>query len=219
MSYAKGCSMLKRYYIFFFSAMVAGLAGFFIAKNIFLDHRAAYECHGTCLKQPRDIHSFHFTGIDQKPFDNTSLYGHWTLLFFGFTHCSSMCPTTMAELNQVYQLMAKRNAQVPQVVMISIDPERDNLEQLARYVKAFNPNFYGARAAEERIHQLTQELGLAYFKTTQKSHDEQNYDIEHTGAVMLINPQGKLTAFFTAPHQAKLIVDDVDALMQGARWS
>jgi protein SCO1/2 len=150
------------------------------------------------------------TGIDNAPFTNASMKGHWTMVFFGFTNCGSICPTTMAELGKMYHLLEKKSAKnLPQVVMISVDPERDNLDKLSHYVKAFDPHFYGARGDESAVNAMTKEMGVAYAKiATPTDANPQNYDIEHTGTVMLFNPNGELSAFFTMPHYASSLAKD-----------
>lgn len=197
--------------------VLAGLfGGFYVAQHFHLGKRIdASKFHGTYLEKPRTINQFSLTGIDQKPFDNSSLKGEWTLVFFGFTNCGYLCPTTMAELGKMYRLLEKKGVKrLPRVVMVSIDPERDSLEKLNNYVKAFNPNFYAARGEDELINAMTREMGIAYAKVINKeSHDPNNYDVEHSGAVILFNPQGELNAFFTTPHHADLLVKDYQLLV------
>lgn len=189
-------------------AFVALVAGLFIAQHV--QHRPdAREFHGTLLDKPREVQSFALTGIDEKKFDNASLKGQWTMLFFGFTNCGSICPTTMAELGKMYRVLEKKHVKhLPNVVMISVDPERDTLEKLQHYVKAFDPHFYGARGDDDAINAMTKEMGVAYAKIALMGADQENYDIEHTGTVMLFNPKGKLSAFFTMPHYASLLAKD-----------
>ena len=110
----------------------------------------------------------------------------------------------------MYRLLGEKGVKNrPQVLMISVDPARDNVDHLAHYVKAFDPHFYGARGSTASIKAMTQELGIAYLKVARnESHDANDYDIEHTGTVMLFNPQGELIAFFTTPHHAEQLAHD-----------
>jgi len=192
-------------------AIVALSSGLFVSQHMHTKKTVdAGQLHGTLLDAPRSIQPFSLTGIDHKPFNNASLQGAWTMVFFGFTHCGYMCPTTMAELGKMYRLLqAKGVNNLPQVVMISVDPERDSLTKLGHYVKAFDVHFKGARGHADAIKAMTQELGIAYLKVMRKgSDDSDHYDIEHTGSVMLFNPRGELVAFFTSPHQADLLAKD-----------
>lgn len=195
-------------------AFVALVVGLFVSQHVHLAKKLdKSQFDGTLLEEPRHINAFALTGSNKEPFTNTSLKGHWTLMFFGFTNCGSICPTTMGELAKMYRLLEEKGVHdLPQVVLISVDPERDTLEQLDRYTKAFNLHFYAARGDEDAIKAMTREMGIAYTKVTKESEDPQHYDIEHTGTVMLFNPQGELSAFFTAP-KASLLAKDYQMLV------
>lgn len=168
------------------------------------------QFNGTLLDTPRSINDFSLRGIDNASFTNASLNGKWTLVFFGFTNCGYVCPTTMAELGKTYRLLESRNSKVlPEIVMISLDPERDSAERLGQYVHAFDKHFYGARGDSDAIKSMTKDLGIAYAKVAIKDPNSKSQDdIEHTGAIMLFNPKGKLAAFFTGPHSAEKMADD-----------
>ncbi|QBR85064.1 SCO family protein [Legionella israelensis] len=191
-------------------AFAALMLGVFVAQHLHFSKKIdTNKFHGTYLEQPRPVNSFQLTGIDQKPFTNDSLKGQWTMVFFGFTNCGYVCPTTMAELGKMYRLLEEKGIKtMPKVVMVSIDPERDSLDKLGHYVTAFDKHFYGARGDNERIKTLTREMGIAYAKVALSKDDAENYDIQHSGAVMLFNPKGELNAFFTTPHQADLLAED-----------
>ncbi len=184
-------------------------AGIFISQKYHLAKNVNLaKFHGTYLNPSRTIKPFHLKGIDQKPFDNSKLEGKWTFVFFGFTQCGYLCPTTMAELGKMYRILEKKNLNLPQVVMISIDPERDTLDKLAHYVHAFHPSFFAARGNEQKIEAMTREMGVVSQKIRNKGSDSKQYDIQHSGAVMLFNPKGQLNAFFTLPHQANSLAKD-----------
>ncbi|HHT0593739.1 TPA: SCO family protein [Legionella anisa] len=190
---------------------LAGLfSGIFVGQHVHFKKKIdVSNFHGTYLENPRPVNRFSLTGIDSKSFDNKSLKGKWTVLFFGFTNCGYVCPTTMAELTKMYHLLEDKGVKnLPRVVMVSIDPERDHQEKLGSYVTSFHPDFYGARGDEESIKSMTREMGIAYAKVIEKGNDSTNYDIQHSGALMLFNPQGELNAFFTTPHHADLLAKD-----------
>lgn len=192
-------------------AFIGLVLGLFVSQQVHI-HKGKHvdQFHGTFLDKPRAVQPFSLTGTDNRAFDNTSLQGHWTMVFFGFTSCGAICPTTMAELGKMYRLLEEKGVKkLPQVVMVSVDPTRDSLDKLDNYVKAFNTNFSGARGDEETVKIMAQEMGIAYAKIMLRdSEDKQNYDIEHTGTIMLFNPKGELSAFFTTPHQAPLLAKD-----------
>jgi protein SCO1/2 len=173
------------------------------------------QFHGTYLERPRQVSTFTLEGIDNQAFNNDSLKGKWTLLFFGFTHCPSLCPTTMAELAKMYNILAyKKSSSLPRIVMISMDPMRDSTAKLSQYVRSFHKDFYAARGDIETIASLSRELGVVYERTsTGRDGLARGYTIGHSGALMLINPKGELNAFFNVPHSAPLLARDYLLLM------
>lgn len=197
-------------------AFIAIMAGFSVSQHLHLKSKKDLsEFQGTLLEKPREINQFTLTGTDKQLFTNASLEGQWTLIFFGFTNCGYLCPTTMAEVGKMYRRLEEQGVKpLPRIVMISIDPERDTLDKLDQYVKAFHPHFYGARGEEEMVKQMTREMGIAYTKIPLKnSAKAENYDVQHSGALMLFNPQGELNAFFTTPHKAELLAKDYQLLV------
>lgn len=187
------------------------LLGVFLSQHFFYKKKinvAAF--HGTYLENPRTVNQFNLTGTDEQPFNNASLQGRWTLVFFGFTNCGYLCPTTLAEISKMYKILEAKNVKnLPHIVMISLDPERDTLDKLGHYVTSFHSTFYGARGDEESIKLMAREMGIAYGKVAYKDgKDPNNYDVQHSGALMLFNPQGELNAFFTTPHHADLLAKD-----------
>lgn len=171
-------------------------------------HTTPASFHGTVLDHPRPLPVFKLEGTADRRIDNQYLQGHWTFIFFGFSHCGSVCPVTMAELAKLYRLLGQSgNLPMPEVIMITLDPQRDSLKRMQEYVQAFEPHFIGARGSEHDIKHLAHDLGIAFTKLP-TANAQANNNIEHSGAVMLINPHGQLTAFFTPPHQAAFIAED-----------
>lgn len=194
-------------------AFVALIIGLFISHLPITKKNDRQQFNGTLLQKPREINQFSLTGIDNKLFSNASLQGQWTMIFFGFTNCGYLCPVTMAELAKMYRLLEKQRVKsLPRVVMISIDPSRDDLDKLRHYVKIFHPQFYAARGEEDMIKRMTSEMGIAYARVG-GSGGAEDYNVEHSGAVMVFNPQGGLSAFFTTPHKAELLVKDYQLLI------
>lgn len=197
-------------------AVVALSCGFFVAEHVRSMKRIdRARFNGTLLDTPREVVHFTLMGTDQQPFNQASLTQHWTMMFFGFTRCGMVCPTTMAELSKMIRLLSDRKVSpLPRVVMVSIDPESDTLPRLKSYVEAFNPDFYGATGKIDEISRITQDFGIAYAKIARKlKNGSVVHDIEHTGAILLFNPKGQLMAFFTTPHNAAGLADDYQLLI------
>ena len=160
----------------------------------------------TLLAPPRPLPPLELVDQDNRPFDTQRLRGGWSLLFFGFTSCPDVCPVTMRALAETKQLLADLPEPLrPRVVMISVDPERDTPEQLAAYVKGFDPTFVGATGPKPAIDALAQRMGVL---AATRPLEGGGYTVDHTTAVFLIDPDGALHALFSAPHTPKLIAED-----------
>lgn len=162
----------------------------------------------TYFEQPRIVSDFVLQDQDGKPFTNDKLQGHWSILFFGFTNCGYICPTTMAMLGQTVEMMQQAHVrQLPEVVFVSVDPERDSIAEVKKYVQSFNPNFKGVRGDKAAVKQLAKEMAVVYLRAA-KDADKKNYDINHSGTLMLINPKGQLQAIFSPPHKPETLAKD-----------
>lgn len=148
------------------------------------------------LETPRMTGEFALTDHRGDAFGPERLRGHWTLVFFGFTHCPDVCPTTLSFLNQLLGELAGTEAEDTRVVMVSVDPARDTVEQLASYVPYFNPDFVGVTGEFLEIHRLATALNTPFRKVPGQGD---NYLVDHSSNVVLINPKGDYHAFFKAP--------------------
>ncbi|MDP9143071.1 MAG: SCO family protein [Pseudomonadota bacterium] len=166
---------------------------------------------GTLLQQPRALPTFALTDEKGQAFTPASLLNHWTLMFPGFTYCPDVCPTTLGLLKTVQARLGDQGARL-QVVLFSIDPQRDTPEVLQRYVSFFSPDFKGVTTPEPGLQQLAAALGVAYIKVP--GDVEGNYTMDHSSALILINPQGQLAGYFTPPFQVDALVKDLESLLQ-----
>ncbi len=153
----------------------------------------AYE-----LPVPRRFSDFELTDHRGEPFTQESLKGKWTLIFFGYTHCPDICPVTMSMLGKVYKGMKPEEQQELQVVLASLDHERDTPESMAQYVSYFHPDFIGATGDQYKMLKLATELNVAYAKMPRADGD---YTIDHSGNVILINPYGHFHGYLRPPFE------------------
>ncbi|MBI4997584.1 MAG: SCO family protein [Rhodocyclales bacterium] len=144
---------------------------------------------------------------------NADLLGHWTLLSFGYTFCPDICPTTLATLNEVKAQLAARGTPVPQVMFVSVDPARDTPQRLAEYVRFFDPAFIGATGSDAELAGLVKHLGVHYQR--HEGPDRQHYVVDHSAVVYLIDPQARLKAVFTWPHDPATMATDYAQLTSG----
>ena len=156
------------------------------------------------LETPRNIGNIRLIDQNGEAFTKERFEGVWTLVFFGFTHCPDVCPTTMAFLNEFMQKLEGTEAEDTRVVMVSVDPARDTVEVLAEYVPYFNPEFIGVTGDFLDIHRFATALNTPFRKTPGQG---ENYQVDHSANVVLINPRGDYHGFFRAPlDQGKMKV-------------
>ncbi|MDP5070820.1 MAG: SCO family protein [Congregibacter sp.] len=148
------------------------------------------------MDPPRDFGDFALTDHRGEPFVPASLEDQWTLVFFGFTHCPDVCPTTMAFLNQFVGELEGTEAKDTRVVMVSVDPARDTVEQLAAYVPFFNSTFTGVTGEFLDLFRFATSLNTPFRKVPGQGED---YQVDHSANVVLINPRGHYHGFFKAP--------------------
>jgi protein SCO1/2 len=189
-------------------AIVAVASGILSARWL-LRHQTNAEpvvATATLLAPPRPLPPLALVDQDNRPFGADRLRGGWSFVFFGFTSCPDVCPVTMSALAQTRKLLADLPERSrPQVVMISVDPQRDTPERLAAYLKAFDPAFVGATGTKPAIDELAQRMGVL---AAIRPLDGDNYTVDHTTSVFLVDPNGALRALFSAPHTPKLIAED-----------
>lgn len=148
------------------------------------------------LQTPRNIGEFELVDHRGEAFVPARLEGRWSLVFFGFTHCPDICPTTMAFLDGFIKELEGTEVADTQVVMVSVDPARDTVAQLERYVPYFNPEFIGVTGEFLAIHRFATALNTPFRKVPGQ---DENYQVDHSANVVLINPRGDYHAFFKAP--------------------
>ncbi len=159
-----------------------------------------YALHGMVLQSPMPAANFTLTGHNGQPVSLSDYRGQLVLLYFGYTTCPDGCPTTLADLHQARKLLGNR-AQEVQVMMITVDPERDTLPVLAEYIPHFDPSFIGLTGTPEQIAEIATYYGVFYER--EAGNSSLGYLVNHTATVMVIDRQGYLRVIFpfgTAPQ-------------------
>lgn len=165
----------------------------------------------TLLTPPRALPEFTLTDHTGAAFDQSRLKNRWSLLFFGFTHCPDVCPTTLGMLAQTEKTLADLPIeQRPQIVLVSVDPQRDTPEQLASYVRFFSPSFTGVTGTQTEIDKFTRELGVPVAISALPNGE---YSVDHSAAIFLIDPNGAMRALFSTPHSPAIIAADYRSIV------
>ncbi|GLX78712.1 photosynthetic protein synthase I [Thalassotalea insulae] len=176
-------------------AVVAIAIGVLVYQKSF---NLAQPEHALYYQTPREIKPFAMTDHQHQAFTNQQLTGKWSWVFFGYTSCPDVCPTTMQELNFYYDDL-KAIADNVQILLVSVDPNRDSLDKLAQYVAYFNPEFTALTADHSVLFPFARNLGLMYAISDDDRHD--SYLVDHSASIVLINPQGKIAAIFKPQHE------------------
>jgi len=199
--------------------VVAAIAGYMASNHYFNgandeNNKLKFE---SLLVYPnqKTFSGFKLTDKNRQDITIANFTDKWTLLFFGFTHCPDVCPTTLSELQKVFNILQSKNVKtMPEVLFVSVDPERDNPQLLKEYISFFNPDFNAATGDAANILAITSQVGVAYH-IGDHQEDDKNYSVDHTAAIFLVDPNKNLYGIFRSPHQANKIVNDLSQLMGG----
>ena len=192
-------------YVAVFSAVALGIAFALHERSIKpLTLRA-----GTALTEPRPIADFAFLDEGGQPFERKNLEGQWSLLFTGFTHCPDVCPTTIALMAELHRRTSRDDLQF---VFVSVDPERDTPEVVAAYLAHFDPTLVGATGSRAEMERFTAALGLAQVRNPGVGDE---YTVDHSTALVLIDPEARIAGYFQAPHQRDALAADLANLPRG----
>jgi protein SCO1/2 len=171
--------------------------------------------------QPRELAEVSLINQDGEAFTKQNLQDKWTLAFVGYTYCPDVCPTTLAELKNVYPELKAIETEYPiQVLFLSVDPNRDKPERLKEYIDFFNPEFIAASAKHKILFPLVRSMGMLYSLTDPA--DDPDYLVSHSASVVVINPQAQVIGRFqpaaepgqVAISDAQQILADMPVLMQ-----
>ncbi|HQZ32393.1 MAG TPA: SCO family protein [Arenimonas sp.] len=205
------------------AALAAGL-GLWAAQVVFGPPRAATvatPAEGPALDpasmkavrlfpQVRTVPDFTLMQSDGTALSARELQGRWTIVFFGFTHCPDVCPTTLSELAQVQKQWAGIDPSLrPQVLFVSVDPERDTPEKTGEYAAYFHPDTLAATLPEPALQAFANSLGMVYMKVATEGGD---YTMDHSTALVLLDPRGRQAGIIRPPFVPADIAADLIAL-------
>ena len=164
------------------------------------------ELRGLIKKQPVAVPEFKLVDQKNQPFNRERLKGAWTFMFFGYTHCPDVCPLALTELdnaaNRINDL--QNETRKIQYIFISVDPNRDTPASLGDYVSYFGAQYIAATGSEQALKQLAGPLGIKFGRGV---GTENEYLVNHSSTMLLIDPQAQYYAHFRAPHYSEEIVE------------
>ncbi|MDA9982478.1 SCO family protein [Gammaproteobacteria bacterium] len=170
------------------------------------------ELAGVLRPAPRPLQPFVFKDQTGKLFTQAELEGKWSFLFFGYTYCPDICPTTLTVLTSMIDSLEIQSASTEdvQVVFVSVDPQRDKPEILEKYLSYFHDDFIGITAGQEETRVFADQFGAMFFKEQNMGPD--NYLMAHTSSIFLVGPGVEVVASFSPPHDPGTIASQFQAI-------
>jgi protein SCO1 len=199
-------AMSNRYWISVAAvALAAAFAGVYVARLVSQPAVPSLES-GTSLPRPKVLSGFNLVDTQGAAATEVSLRDHPTLVFFGFTHCPDVCPTTLALLANV-----QKNVNVPglKVALISVDPERDTPQQLGKYISSFGGDLIGLTGTPPEIVNVTKSFGVASRRVDLPGG---SYTMDHSATVFALDSGARIVAVFTPPFNAAALTRDLARL-------
>lgn len=171
------------------------------------------QIHATVLPVGPSLPPVNLIDHQGAPFTLANLKSRWSYLFFGYTQCPDVCQPTLLVMNQLNQLQEALPASVrPQMVFVSIDPARDTQEVLNEYLSRFDRPIIGVTGTLAALRALTGPLGI-FFQQNPESFPDGYYKMDHSMAVLLIDPEGRLRAISSTPHDAFVMAKDFSRIL------
>ena len=193
------------WFVSFLLILVAGMAVFLFT--------APAKFRGTTYDKPYPVASdFELTRSDGSSFRLHETRGNVTLLFFGYTSCPDVCPTTMAELKLALSKLNPKDADRVKVLFVTVDPKRDTPERVQTYVGRFNPAFIGLSGTQAQLDKVWQAYGVFRLEVTDTS--AVNYSLDHTARITMIDQDGNMRVSFGVDAPVEDIVHDLELLLK-----
>ena len=165
------------------------------------------EITGFAFPEPAALTGVTLTSHEGQPVTEESFKDKWTFVYVGYTFCPDACPMAMTVLNQLYGALESQKVKEPvNMMLVSVDPERDTTEKLNSYVKHFNPTFSAATGTPDNIQSFAKQVSSVYVIPEDRS--DPNYIVDHSSSIILINPAAGVHAIFTPPQMAADLADD-----------
>jgi protein SCO1/2 len=170
-----------------------------------------YQYHGLFLETPKPAPDVALTDMNGQPAKLTDFAGKLVLLYFGYTFCPDVCPTTLHTVDKALEQLGKQADEV-QLVMVSVDPERDTPEVLKNYLANFDPSFIGMTGDEEQIAQAATPFGVIYMK--HEGSPATGYLVDHTASLMVLDREGNMRLVLPFETPAEDIAADLKHMLK-----
>lgn len=201
--------------VFILVAIVALIVGLTVQRVLLNkgsgDQTAMIDAGIILLPQSRNLPDLNMTDQDGAPVAVDELNGKWTLLFFGYTFCPDICPTTLAQIRQIRSELSEEDAGKLRVVLVSVDPNRDTPQRLKEYLGFFDKQYVGLTASVADIQKLANAVSIPFIPA---DTSKPNYTVDHSGNLALLGPDGTQRGFIRAPLNGQKLVAQLPGLLE-----
>ena len=188
--------------------MALFLSRFYTPRELTLDE---YKTLGAYfIDPPRQLAEFKLIDDSSEVFLPEEFAGKWNILFFGFTYCPDICPLTVKQMSDVKKSLGEYSDNL-RFFLVSVDPDRDQPENLRVYLDNFDKNFKGLTGEIDQIYKFSTQVNAPFFPVV--NSPEPNYTVDHSGSLILISPEAKYAGFFRAPHDTDKITKALASLL------
>lgn len=188
--------------------MALFLSRFYTPRELTLDE---YKTLGAYfIDPPRQLAEFKLIDDSSEVFLPEAFVGKWNILFFGFTYCPDICPLTVKQMSDVKKSLGEYSDNL-RFFLVSVDPDRDQPENLRVYLDNFDKNFKGLTGEIDQIYKFSTQVNAPFFPVV--NSPEPNYTVDHSGSLILISPEAKYAGFFRAPHDTDKITKALASLL------
>jgi protein SCO1/2 len=206
--------------VFVLVALVALVLGLTVNKVLNSkgqgDPTALLDAGIVLLPQSRTLPDLNLLDQNGQAVAVNQLKGQWSLLFFGYTFCPDICPATLAQLRQLQGQLPAQTLSNLQIVLVSVDPNRDTPEQLKKYLDYFDAGFIGFTGEEATLQKFANALSIPYIPA---DTSKENYTVDHSGNLVIIGPDGTQRGFIRAPLNNAKLAAQLPGLIQPAPGS
>jgi protein SCO1/2 len=179
-------------------------AGLWISQQTNPGKQLPQDLEATFLPKGKPLSVFKLVDQDEQPFGLERFKGKWSFMFFGYTNCPDVCPLSMKVMQSVWQHLPPDLLKQSQMVFVSVDPDRDKPKMLKDYVHYFHPDFIGVTGKADQLDILTRNIGVLYGFEDPPAGSK-DYVVNHSAQIVLIDPDARLRAVFSPPHDSKKI--------------
>jgi protein SCO1/2 len=170
-----------------------------------------YQYHGLLLESPKPAADFTLAGAGGKAVKLSDYRGKLVVLYYGYTFCPDVCPTTLAEVTKAVQALGKKAEDV-QVIMVTVDPERDTPERMAEYMAFFNPSFVGLSGTPDQIAEAATPFGIYYQKN--EGTPASGYLVDHTATVNVLDREGRMRLVWPFGTEGDAMAADLKQMLK-----